>query len=64
MDSPSIFGNIATNGTNNLTIMPWFEYGLMTPPDSALAKLHPDWLTIGQKGVESISENLIELYIT
>jgi uncharacterized lipoprotein YddW (UPF0748 family) len=46
--------------SKNLTIMPWFEYGLMTPPDSALAKLHPDWLTIGQKDVESMSENLIE----
>jgi uncharacterized lipoprotein YddW (UPF0748 family) len=46
--------------SQNLTIIPWFEYGLMTPPDSALAQLHPDWLTIGQKGVESISENLRE----
>jgi uncharacterized lipoprotein YddW (UPF0748 family) len=44
----------------DITIIPWFEYGLMTPPDSALAKLHPDWLTIGQKGMESISENLME----
>ena len=46
--------------SQNLTIIPWFEYGFMTPPDSALAKLHPNWLTIGQKGVESISENLRE----
>ncbi|MDD1413771.1 family 10 glycosylhydrolase [Dolichospermum sp. ST_con] len=46
--------------SQNLTIIPWFEYGLMTPPDSALAKLHSNWLTIGQKGVESISENLQE----
>jgi uncharacterized lipoprotein YddW (UPF0748 family) len=44
----------------DITIIPWFEYGLMTPPDSALAKLHPDWLTIGQKSMESISENLME----
>jgi uncharacterized lipoprotein YddW (UPF0748 family) len=46
--------------SKDLTIIPWFEYGLMTPPDSALAKLHPDWLTMGQQGVESISENLLE----
>jgi uncharacterized lipoprotein YddW (UPF0748 family) len=44
----------------DLTIIPWFEYGLMTPPNSALAKLHPEWLTIGQQGLESISENLQE----
>ncbi|MTJ55558.1 glycoside hydrolase family 10 protein [Anabaena sp. UHCC 0253] len=46
--------------SKDLTIIPWFEYGLMTPRNSALAKVHPEWLTIGQKGVESISENLIE----
>ncbi|MEY3334688.1 MAG: hypothetical protein RLZZ176_2991 [Cyanobacteriota bacterium] len=44
----------------NLTIIPWFEYGLMTPPSSSLARLHPGWLTIGQQGVESISDNLLE----
>ncbi|MTJ09362.1 glycoside hydrolase family 10 protein [Anabaena sp. UHCC 0204] len=46
--------------SKDLTIIPWFEYGLMTPRNSALAKAHPEWLTIGQKGIESISENLIE----
>ncbi|MFM7364182.1 MAG: glycoside hydrolase family 10 protein [Cuspidothrix sp.] len=44
----------------NLTVIPWFEYGLMTPPNSSLARLHPSWLTIGQQGVESISDNLLE----
>ncbi|MFM7407323.1 MAG: glycoside hydrolase family 10 protein [Cuspidothrix sp.] len=44
----------------NLTIIPWFEYGLMTPPNSSLARLHPGWLTVGQQGVESISDNLLE----
>jgi uncharacterized lipoprotein YddW (UPF0748 family) len=28
-----------------LSVIPWFEYGFMTPPNSELAKLHPDWLT-------------------
>ncbi|MEM9542869.1 MAG: family 10 glycosylhydrolase [Cyanobacteria bacterium P01_E01_bin.42] len=28
-----------------LKVIPWFEYGLMTPQGSALAKQHPDWLT-------------------
>ncbi|MGM3305919.1 glycoside hydrolase family 10 protein [Anabaena sp. WFMT] len=44
----------------NLSVIPWFEYGLMTPPDSALAKLYPEWLTIGQKGLTSVDENLPE----
>jgi uncharacterized lipoprotein YddW (UPF0748 family) len=35
----------------NLTVIPWFEYGFMTPPNSNLAKLHPEWLTNGRKGV-------------
>ncbi|MGK7927806.1 MAG: glycoside hydrolase family 10 protein [Spirulina sp.] len=26
-------------------VIPWFEYGLMTPRGSSLAKRHPDWLT-------------------
>jgi uncharacterized lipoprotein YddW (UPF0748 family) len=44
----------------NLSVIPWFEYGLMTPPGSALAKLHPEWLTIGQEGINSVNENLPE----
>ncbi|NJO21504.1 MAG: family 10 glycosylhydrolase [Spirulinaceae cyanobacterium RM2_2_10] len=29
-------------------VLPWFEYGLMTPVNSALARQHPDWLTHGR----------------
>jgi uncharacterized lipoprotein YddW (UPF0748 family) len=43
-----------------LTVIPWFEYGFMAPPNSQLAKLHPDWLTIGQEGADSIKESLPE----
>ena len=28
-----------------LRILPWFEYGLMIPETSAIARAHPDWLT-------------------
>ncbi|KPQ35037.1 MAG: hypothetical protein HLUCCA11_12770 [Phormidesmis priestleyi Ana] len=28
-----------------LKVIPWFEFGFMAPADSALARLHPDWLT-------------------
>ncbi|MBG0742627.1 glycoside hydrolase family 10 protein [Cylindrospermopsis raciborskii LB2897] len=44
----------------NLTVIPWFEYGFMTPPNSNLAKLHPEWLTNGRKGVNYVNVNLWE----
>lgn len=34
----------------HLRLIPWFEYGLMIPVNSAIAKNHPDWLTITQSG--------------
>ncbi|MBD6615146.1 glycoside hydrolase family 10 protein [Komarekiella sp. 'clone 1'] len=46
--------------TKDLSIIPWFEYGLMTPHNSQLAKRYPDWLTIGQEGINSIQGNLPE----
>lgn len=46
--------------TKGLSIIPWFEYGLMTPHNSQLAKRYPDWLTIGQEGINSIQDNLPE----
>lgn len=43
-----------------LTVIPWFEYGFMSPPDSELAKRYPHWLTMGQQGEKTISEVLPE----
>ncbi|WP_041233138.1 glycoside hydrolase family 10 protein [Cylindrospermum stagnale] len=40
----------------NLSVIPWFEYGLMTPPNSELAKRYPDWLTIGQTNISAVQE--------
>ncbi|OUL17770.1 glycoside hydrolase family 10 protein [Nostoc sp. 106C] len=40
----------------SLSIVPWFEYGFMTPPNSELARRYSDWLTIGQEGIKSIKE--------
>ncbi len=34
----------------HLRLIPWFEYGLMVPMNSAIAKAHPDWLTRTQGG--------------
>lgn len=33
-----------------LSVIPWFEFGLMAPADSELARRHPDWLTQRQDG--------------
>jgi uncharacterized lipoprotein YddW (UPF0748 family) len=33
-----------------LLLIPWFEFGLMTPPTSELALAHPDWLTAKRNG--------------
>ncbi len=40
----------------DLRVIPWFEYGFMTPHYSQLARRYPDWLTIGQEGIKSIQD--------
>lgn len=44
----------------NLHVIPWFEYGFMTPPNSALAKRYPDWLTMGKEGIKATNEVPLE----
>lgn len=44
----------------DLSVIPWFEYGFMTPFDSELARRYPDWLTKGQQGINSIRETPLE----
>lgn len=39
-----------------LSVIPWFEYGFMTPPNSELAKRYPEWLTIGQSDTSSVQK--------
>jgi uncharacterized lipoprotein YddW (UPF0748 family) len=34
----------------NIRVIPWFEYGLMVPPRSPLARTHPELLTIDRLG--------------
>lgn len=50
----------------DLRVIPWFEYGFMTPHYSQLAMRYPDWLTIGQEGIKSTQDapqkNLIIFY--
>ena len=33
-----------------LLVVPWFEFGFMVPPESELARRHPDWLTQTRNG--------------
>jgi uncharacterized lipoprotein YddW (UPF0748 family) len=41
-----VLAEIIQEGHNRgLRIIPWFEYGFMAPPNSKLAKNHPDWIT-------------------
>lgn len=40
-----------------LRVIPWFEYGLMTPASSGLAKRHPDWLGRTREGSRQESSN-------
>lgn len=44
---------IAQAHQHQLAVMPWFEFGFMTPPTSELAMQHPDWLTQKQDGSQT-----------
>lgn len=35
-----------------LSVVPWFEYGLMIPQSSNLAQRHPDWITQSDDGAQ------------
>jgi uncharacterized lipoprotein YddW (UPF0748 family) len=41
---------------HKLRIIPWFEYGLMAPTSSELAKLHPDWLTAKRGSTKTLKQ--------
>lgn len=41
-----------------LRVIPWFEYGFMTPCNSQLAKRHPNWLTLRQNGNKLLKDDL------
>jgi uncharacterized lipoprotein YddW (UPF0748 family) len=41
---------ISLGHKKDLTVIPWFEFGLMAPAESELARLHPDWITKRKDG--------------
>lgn len=40
----------------NLKVIPWFEYGFMTPPNSQLARRHPDWISVRQDKTKTLKD--------
>ena len=40
----------------HISVIPWFEFGLMAPANSDLAQRHPDWLTQHQDGNTIVKE--------
>jgi uncharacterized lipoprotein YddW (UPF0748 family) len=47
---------IAVANVQKLKVIPWFEFGFMTPAPSALAKRHPDWITQRRDGTSIVME--------
>lgn len=53
-----VLAQIIEQGRQGLRVIPWFEYGFMTPANSQLAKRHPDWLTLRQNGNKLLKDDL------
>jgi uncharacterized lipoprotein YddW (UPF0748 family) len=47
---------IAQAHRQGLSVVPWFEYGLMVPANSELARRHPDWLSQDRQGKRQLSQ--------
>jgi uncharacterized lipoprotein YddW (UPF0748 family) len=45
-----LWGLVHQAHRQHLRLIPWFEYGLMLPVRSPIARKHPDWLTTTQSG--------------
>ena len=46
-----VLAEIITAGhKQNMSVIPWFEFGFMAPADSELARRHPQWLTTREDG--------------
>jgi len=47
---------VAQGHQRGLRVIPWFEFGLMAPANSELARRHPDWLTQRRDGTNIVKE--------
>jgi uncharacterized lipoprotein YddW (UPF0748 family) len=52
---------IAYAHQRGLRVIPWMEFGFMTPPTSELAILHPTWLTQKKDGTQIDAESVGEV---
>ncbi len=52
---------ITLGNQKKLRVIPWFEYGFMTPSNSSLARFYPHWLTIENSGEKTILHGPQEL---
>jgi uncharacterized lipoprotein YddW (UPF0748 family) len=51
LQGQDVIGELITAGrSRGLLVLPWFEFGLMAPPDSEIAKQHRSWLTQKRDG--------------
>ncbi len=51
LQGQDVIGELINAGrSRGLVVLPWFEFGLMAPPDSELAKQHRNWLTQKRDG--------------
>lgn len=52
-----LLAEVVTQGhQRGLQVIPWFEFGLMAPANSELARRHPDWITRRRDGTEIVKE--------
>ena len=51
LQGQDVIGELINAGrSRGLAVLPWFEFGLMAPPDSEIAKQHRSWLTQKRDG--------------
>ena len=43
----------------NMSVIPWFEFGFMVPPNSKIAELRPHWITCRQDGTKGYKESQV-----
>ena len=51
LQGQDVVGELISAGrSRGLAVIPWFEFGLMAPPGSPLARRHPNWLSQKRDG--------------
>lgn len=45
-----------------ISVIPWFEYGFMVPPDSKIVELRPHWITCRQDGTKVYKESQVNQF--